>query len=621
MGDLLSEVGVGQEVNVSGPGIESLKQGLMHLYTLQAPTMYDDVGFNKPDWNTVTQMRHAGVFDKTELPLGVVNQMLNVLSHYKNTQYADYESVKKAVQQDIVNAGQTVGDKAIVYNKHPKHYGKIAVYLPKQFSAQKLNKITDAFLAEKGVAKDYDNYGKHGYGYVRWKYLQKAKDAYQTYWVHGELMPSFIKFLEENGIEVEYEQPMSQDQPVPDEPEPGNLVVMGLEDFGKWGKKIAIQIQPFEKSKQVWDRAKEAGLTPQSLSYKSGPSRHLINARKADYEKVLPLIAAVVDTTALEEFVKKHDLFPEGEAEVPGDAPFSVQDAGGAKILLTIEWDKLGKNKDFFKDIVKFTFPLGWKPRKYDYVIEGNFKQYSLFGQLLKKFGFPVEELRSVLRQKVKSGDLKQTTYEGQLDPEFVNTIEKRLPESTFELYNAQKSGVGFLYSRDHSVLGDETGLGKTVQLISAAAIKMQESNQPTLIITLKATQDQWVNEILNVEGQEVKDSISTDPLHPQKWTVLYYENFSSPKGVEKYKTSGHPAGLSMAYVSSENLDDIEGLAEKLATQTEQKPEIWIKDKVLAKVASGDIKAEDAQKLLKATQKGYTIECPRVAYRHIVLGR
>lgn len=74
-----------------------------------------------------------------------------------------------------------------------------------------------------------------------------------------------------------------------------------------------------------------------------------------------------------------------------------------------------------------------------------------------------------------------------------------------------------------------------TVQLISAAALKMQDNdNKPTLIITLKSTQKQWIEEIVNVMGDNERTNISADPLQPKKWTVLYYENFSSGKRLEE---------------------------------------------------------------------------------------
>jgi superfamily II DNA or RNA helicase len=86
-----------------------------------------------------------------------------------------------------------------------------------------------------------------------------------------------------------------------------------------------------------------------------------------------------------------------------------------------------------------------------------------------------------------------------------------------------------------HNYIANNLICHNTVQLISAAALRMQNKNQPTLIITLKATQAQWVNEIINVMGDAEKDNITTNPLTPRKWTVVYYDNFSSGKKVDDY--------------------------------------------------------------------------------------
>jgi intein/homing endonuclease/superfamily II DNA or RNA helicase len=72
-----------------------------------------------------------------------------------------------------------------------------------------------------------------------------------------------------------------------------------------------------------------------------------------------------------------------------------------------------------------------------------------------------------------------------------------------------------------------------TIQLIKAAELRMKETNKPTLIVTLKSVQKQFAKEIMNVMGEAERSNISLDPLNPAKWTVLYYENFSSGKNLE----------------------------------------------------------------------------------------
>jgi hypothetical protein len=46
----------------------------------------------------------------------------------------------------------------------------------------------------------------------------------------------------------------------------------------------------------------------------------------------------------------------------------------------------------------------------------GNFKQYATFGQILKKFGYYVEDLRKILDKKLSSGGVSRAAYEGKIE-------------------------------------------------------------------------------------------------------------------------------------------------------------------------------------------------------------
>ena len=213
-------------------------------------------------------------------------------------------------------------------------------------------------------------------------------------------------------------------------------------------------------------------------------------------------------------------------------------DEAGAKAIIKVNYRMLDQGKkQFLKEAIQYTFPeYEWNKDQFHYVVSGNYKQYVSLGRLLSKFGYDVSALREVVRKKLADGRLGKTGWEGEHDDnkDFLSQIEDRLPESKFDLYDEQKRGIAFLYGRDHAILGDETGLGKTVQLISAAALRMQDNSKPTLIITLKSTQKQWVEEVVNVMGDGERSKVSTDPLSPRKWTVLYYENFSSGKKLQE---------------------------------------------------------------------------------------
>jgi superfamily II DNA or RNA helicase len=69
-------------------------------------------------------------------------------------------------------------------------------------------------------------------------------------------------------------------------------------------------------------------------------------------------------------------------------------------------------------------------------------------------------------------------------------------------------------------------------------------SNSKTLVLTLKAVQKQWVEEIKNVIGANAQ--ISENGLDPKKWTVLYYDNFSSGKNLQKIIETTKNAGYAV---------------------------------------------------------------------------
>lgn len=81
-----------------------------------------------------------------------------------------------------------------------------------------------------------------------------------------------------------------------------------------------------------------------------------------------------------------------------------------------------------------------------------------------------------------------------------------------------------------HNYVAENLICHNTAVLVGAAELKMREiyNGRPTLIITIKDVVKQWVETIQKVCGPEEAKNISTDMLNPKKWTVLYYEKFST---------------------------------------------------------------------------------------------
>jgi superfamily II DNA or RNA helicase len=190
----------------------------------------------------------------------------------------------------------------------------------------------------------------------------------------------------------------------------------------------------------------------------------------------------------------------------------------------------------FVRELIKYNLPdFVWNSVNRTYRVRGDYKQYSKVGTLLRKFGYKKEiaednknGLKFILKNKIKNGGIKKTEYDGQLPENFREKI--KFPSFGSSLFEAQKDGIEFLYGRKSAILGDEAGVGKTITTAGAAELKMQDigPDSKTLIITLKSLVGQWVNEIVGLLGEQERSKISTMPMKPNKWTIVYYDNFSS---------------------------------------------------------------------------------------------
>jgi superfamily II DNA or RNA helicase len=572
------------ESTVTGPGIKALQAAMRDMASRGVPKEFNDYGFNKGDWTSYQSLLANGHIDSISVPVRAADLMLRMLSHYRNTQVPNYQQISSLVAKDMeaVRAGSS-GDKAVVYDKQPLEYGKVKVYIPHGVDRSmtiQINRIVDAALEAEGAERSQDAYGNMKL--PRFKKFSQDRTGMHTYRVHKGILPQIAQVIKSKGMDVEYESGSEPSLPASQQATPSKadeIEIIG-EEKTDFGTKIAIRFNvPYERSKATFEAMKSKGLSPKGISYKPGPSRFLIDTDSANFRSVADeLIRQGYDTTSLEKFAR--------EKTTPTETPRSTSDVikftddSGDKLRIRVNYRALDQGrKEFIKESIQYTFPdYEWNRADFYYTVSGNYKQYVNFGRLLKRFGYEVSELRDIVRAKLKDGRLQESVWEGKHDDdeEFASKIEDKLPESKFELYDAQKKGIAFLYGRDHAILGDATGVGKTIQLVSAAALRMQRDGKPVLVVTLKATQKQWVEEITNVVGDEEKSKISTDPLNPGKWTVLYYENFSSGKNLDQVvsKLSGTGFGIvifdelhKVKHSKSKRSQNIAKVVEKIPTK------------------------------------------------------
>jgi superfamily II DNA or RNA helicase len=206
------------------------------------------------------------------------------------------------------------------------------------------------------------------------------------------------------------------------------------------------------------------------------------------------------------------------------------------KILIREIGNLNNHDRLFVRELIKYNLKdFVWNSASRTYRVRGDYKQYAKVGTLLRKFGYKkeiaddnVNGLKYILKNKIKNGGVKQTEHDGQLPENFRERIN--FPNFGFSLFEAQKDGIEFLYGRRSAILGDEAGVGKTITTTGAAELRMQDigPDSKTLIITLKSLVGQWVSEIVGLLGEQERSKISTMPMKPNKWTIVYYDNFSS---------------------------------------------------------------------------------------------
>jgi superfamily II DNA or RNA helicase len=550
---------------VSGPGINLLKTTFHDMFERGAPVVDDFNGFNKIDFGAYKAIVSSPNFHEDSIPVSTATRMLAILSRYKNTQISNYEDIKKAVESDI-KASLKIDDhkEIIIHTDAERIWSKIKVYVPGGIPPKIMTKISNVIVEKKKLVKARDNYG--AMKYPVFKFFNTDRNQLNTYYVHPEVMDDVIKLIsEEMGLGVKVSgSPVSSEEKAPAS-EKKQLVVIGMQDT-RFGKKIAIQLNvSFDQSKSILDSAKASNLVPRGYSYDGStrPPKFLIAADSKDlYDAVKSkLVGGGIDVADLDKFVDENKLFSdEGQKEISFEKKSEIKTTkpiisfsdgrNGVDDVMTIGVPYREASKDqkaFLKELIQYTFPsYRWDDKNFSYVVSGNFKQYATFGQILKRFGYHVEDLRAILDSKLKNGGVKKTDHEGKVDADFKDKIDSRLPESKFELYKEQKDGIAFLYGRNHAILGDATGVGKTLTAVAAAELKMQDtgSGTKTLIITLKAVQNQWVEEIKNVVGENV--DVSKDGLNPKRWTVLYYDNFSSGKNLQNVIDSTKNANYSI---------------------------------------------------------------------------
>lgn len=388
----------------------------------------------------------------------------------------------------------------------------------------------------------------------RWKYFHELKGGQggHTHTVQQEVLPDILDIFKDEGYHVVFHGPEIKSHTM----EGGERHVPKLEILGvrntQYGRQIAVSwpegvsnlIRQQLQGENLWRNGIGwAGKEGNKPVYTIGVDKTGRYFNVNNLGRIVRKLAEHFDVSELIDIIKKEGITLPNEhaSNIPlGSARsllLDINDAPGNKLKIKVPAiaGMSYSQRKTIQQIISYTFP-GAKQDSGDFTwtVEGGYNQYMLLAKLLDRYHWGSEGLRRIIQDKVDRGDLTHEDVEGNLPDNFLASIDQRLPnrEEGLNLYDVQKEGVAHLYSRKSAILGDETGTGKTLQLIAAAELKMQDigANAKTLVVTLKGVQQQFKNEILRVIGPQNEHLVSTDPMNPARWTVLYYDQLSAGK-------------------------------------------------------------------------------------------
>lgn len=598
-----------QPIIIKGPAVNALKSTFSNMLGLGAPVEMDDVGFNQIDFPRARAIYGSPEFQDDGLTLATIRLMLAILNTYKNTQLPNYKELKMNVEAEVAKqmpsepeggeqAVKPTGENAsLTVFRNQTSYEKLKIQTTEindKSIIMAINKIVNKKLEAEGAEKEYNDWGTLDFHWKsKIKYYSKDKENPFIIWVHESILNDILEVYKKKGYEINFVgQAQAASKPTnTTEPSGSNRVkarVLGVENT-QWGKKLAFTHDlPYTQWNEIRLQLEKEKLWKSSIGFvkdENGKPKYMLSLDQEGIKKVLEIMNSKIDTSEISNFILKMmtgitqdniDSKPENiEKDYIGFV--DVQNTNKIKI----KFNRYIEASEFkhIKEMIVYTFP---ETHEYDaagkvWILGGDYQQFALLGRLLKNYGYKVDDLRNVLKEKIKRNELKKEVIEGDVAEEQWSVVEKTtedivksfndeehakqflnglpnkqnykiehmphfqaminelLPNKSaeIELYDAQKEGIEFLFHRKRAILGDETGLGKTLQLISAAEIKMQESDyeRPTLILAINdVTTNQWAEEIVKIIGAENKNLISTDCNNPKRWTVLNYNLFSYKK-------------------------------------------------------------------------------------------
>tara|TARA_Y100000310_G_scaffold314355_1_gene363622 strand:+ start:169 stop:3006 length:2838 start_codon:yes stop_codon:yes gene_type:complete len=523
--------------SLSGPEVDDLIFVVHEMFNLGAPDSEDHLGFDSDNYYSKTMKYIRGINTGSTIPTNIAIDAINRLNRHKNTQlhkFTDYEALKAGIIRLVQNLTQTEEGNRLNYSdKIIQHtgrggYGKEEFLIPQFGRVEKVptnRAVRDKMreLSEGGDSRYEQVSSTYGKDYPVFKAFSFVRSKVDHYEIHPDFMSEIATVLEDRGYDVSvlrrFTEQANQHYPsVEDKPSKAE----GVED--KPSKAEGDEKKPKAKMHSVFDETE---------------GKWMASVKVKDFD-LTAKYQAIFNETVKYIFFGVTNQMDEHENHMQ---LASVKEYG--------RYDPSTKKR---KD-------LGWKEPygvpKYTKYLRGSINSFIDFGRNLHNRGFNVDEVRDTfasLRQSGAFNDIipgvgpREQRIRGSLDGfesktheeevEKFNSSAKSYESSFFDgkdlsFYKEQLEGMEFLYSRQSAILGDDTGVGKTVQCVVAADMRIKQSGGKCIIVTMPSVVDQYREDIIKITGVD-ESEVSDSPYSDAKYRVLGYSAFSTPSTREE---------------------------------------------------------------------------------------
>lgn len=577
-----------QTQTIQGPAVDNLLQTVKMMFGRGAPTQWDDTGFNKIDYGNplLEELSYRRLGEAIDIKSATT--AIGALKKYKARQVPNWDALYISIQE-LINASTgfqptqgAVSENKVTFVK-ASQYGLI-FHIP-NIKTKSKNMIYQAISS----APAWQNDRRFNPG-DEWKAFSASKNyGMDMYQVNTSFMNEIKAVLDHLGYDTtDFVPPATQPGETPSDITVIKATFNPPSGYNKHS--IIINLQKYDEDiirliklnlKRTFDRDTKAWtiydpelrLVNEILSTCSQPRRKF---DVTQLQEATNQLSEFLSNRSEKETKRQTEIDP--EAEVPKAEQYQEKGKEKEKELIKIRVNDVSdvtgnawhigfgylspgtRGAEELKEILRFSFPIysechgngqrcNYKGDPWEARVKGVYQDYITLNRTLTSYGFDTTKYTAICENLLKKGLIKKEKLIGELDgfqttkngvilndydafdkaleDNYHGQIEKDGKIIDFKLYDKQKEGIKFLYGRDSALLGDSTGVGKTVQLALAADMRMRQKGGRTVVITVSSVREQFMDEIkrfTKAEEGEVSDNIFAGA----KWTVLTYSDFSN---------------------------------------------------------------------------------------------